>query len=578
MNQSFKTILVILFFAQGANSAEFDKQESETPSYRSFFQGSVEQARHHLSFLFMPSEKPTCVSILCKAGIGLMLSWVGGAIEDMDDMSMSNPYPAYSAYGCRLISSKLCFDAIGEGLSLVYETIRFPQMEARAKKYGKKIRSQRGANLTDEEVYDIVSQGDKENLACISRMGRYLFNTATVTYGIYRYLNNLGELVSEGFNPFSLSSEGMSCSSSTVLCRPLTTPVFLAVYMATLGYNLRELSFVTNPSSFIERGDVPFFNFFNGYNIIGFSAAFIRMQGIDVQELETIRILSKQLREINKLLGSPDIYDQYVGQLSKFDLNIYYIIRNYGNYQVFESALLTLKNLFFYFRDRPYIEVVEDASPASFLRGSGKREKREFNNSPLPRLSMGGNPEPKEMNDLPELQEKEKPKAFENIKQKNKTRGVPDTRRSKGKEKFKSTRKGERLVEKTTDDNMRKQGLENLKSLRDEYPVKVSTIDKAIGGLQKFLKAEVVFGDGNERHLQWELNNKKYFIKYEIPHGKDGSVYKGNKLNRILNILEVGYLVGLNEEQINSYIEENQRYNLLRFPKFLHFLIGHPNK
>jgi hypothetical protein len=576
MNQFFKKILVILFLIQGVHSAEFDKRQDGTPSYRSFFQGSVEQVRNHLSFLFIPSEKPTYASVLCKAGAGLMLSWVAGAIEDMDDMSASNPYHAYPAYGCRMISSKLCFDAIGEGLSLVYETIHFPQMEARAKKHGGRICSQRGTNLTDQEVYDIVSQGGKENLAYLSRMGRYLFNTATITYGVYIYLNNLGELVNEGFNPFSFSSEGMSCSTSTLLCRPLTTPVFLALYMATLGYNLRELSFATNISSFIKRGDVPFFNFFNGYSIIAFSAAFIRMQGIDPQELETVRILSKQIREISKLLGGPDPYDQYVGRLSKFDLNVYYGIRNYGNYQLFESALLTLKNLFFYFRDRPYIEVIESPSPAPFLRHPRKMEKSELN-----KPFSGNDPVPEKIEYFPDFEEKKKPEASENIKQKTKTRGVPDIRRSKGKEKSRNRGKERGFpLEKPTDDkeDMRHQRLEKLKSLREQYPVKVLTIDRALKDLQNFLDAEVVLGDGNERRLQWELNNKKYFIKYETPHGKDSSVYKGNKLDRILNILEVGYLIGLNEEEINSYIAENQRYNLLRFPKFIGYLIGHPNK
>ncbi len=510
MTQYFKKILVILFFIQGAHSAEFDKQQDEASSYRSFFQGSVNQVRNHLSFLFMPSEKPTYASVLCKAGVGLMLSWVAGAIEDIDDMSASNPYHAYPAYGCRMISSKLCFDAIGEGLSLVYETIHFPQIEARAKKHGGRIRSQRGTNLTDQEVYDIVSQGEKENLAYLSRMGRYLFNTATITYGVYIYLNNLEALVSEGFNPFSLSSEGMSCSTSTLLCRPLTTPVFLALYMATLGYNLRELSFATNISSFIKRGDVPFFNFFNGYSIIAFSASFIRMQGIDPQELETVRILSKQLREISKLLGGPDPYDQYIGKLSKFDLNVYYSIRNYGNYQVFESALLTLKNLFFYFRDRPYIEVIKSPSPIPSLRHSTKIETRELT-KPLSESA----PVPQNTEHLSDFEEKEKPKAFENIKQKTKTRGVPDRRRSKEKEQSKNKGKERSFpLKKTTDDKsaMRHQGLETLKSLREQYPVKVLTIDKAIADLKKFLGAEVMLGDGNERHLQWELNHKKYFI------------------------------------------------------------------
>ena len=90
------------------------------------------------------------------------------------------------------------------------------------------------------------------------------------------------------------------------------------------------------------------------------------------------------------------------------------------------------------------------------------------------------------------------------------------------------------------------------------------------------MHAEVQPIDGNEYRLVWRINEKRYALKYEINHGWDSSNYAGNKLDRILNMLEVGYLVGLSGEQIHTYITENERYNLLRFPKFLCYLALNP--
>src|SRR5690606_38405512 len=136
----------------------------------------------------------------------------------------------------------------------------------------------------------------------------YLFNSIGIVNGIYVYIHQLNNFYDNGVNPFALSfPEGYSdCPSSTILCRPVTTPIFLALYTLTLLHDLRELSFIKDPASFIERGDIPFFTFFNAYGKIGLLKTMTgRLRGIDNTKLELFANHKKAYEQhIQQTLGA----------------------------------------------------------------------------------------------------------------------------------------------------------------------------------------------------------------------------------------------------------------------------------
>jgi hypothetical protein len=49
--------------------------------------------------------------------------------------------------------------------------------------------------------------------------------------------------------------------------------------------------------------------------------------------------------------------------------------------------------------------------------------------------------------------------------------------------------------------------------------------------------------------------------------------YDGNKLDRVLSIIETCYLIGLSEESVNFYIKQHNLFNLYRLDKFMYFIL-----
>ena len=361
---------------------------------------------------------------------------------------------------------------------------------------------------------------------------------------------------------------------------PSKTPLFLAFYTLTVGYNLYELSYCFNPSLFIERGNVPFVSYFNGYNKIGFAANFLRRHGLDPYELQ-------QRKAISILFSMPEIYHNYVHQISRFNLGVFYILNGYGNYQLVESVLLTGKNFFCYFKDRPYITVCEEgtvnqpqSAQISFPNQKGKRSKKRVpsqsdnqiikSSYKLSVQEIGAEPNKTYLNEP-------KDKGHQNLPKINKikTRNPADPEKaSKPLDLLK-----ERPFEEQINDNiLRKNGLETIRELRMQYPVKVVTMNKAIMDLETFLTAVSVARGGSKWKFVWKHNHKQYSLKYEIPHKYDSTNYIGNKLDWILNVLEVGFLFGLSPNVINAYLSKNQDSKILRYSKFICFLALNPNK
>jgi hypothetical protein len=245
-----------------------------------------------------------------------------------------------------------------------------------------------------------------------------------------------------------------------------------------------------------------------------------------------------------------------------------------------ESAILTFKNLICYFKELPYIEIIEDEpqvrndEPLIFSHKYEKNkiliEENTINPLVFTQLQAKGKNFPQE------IIEDSKGILVE-PKTKIKKRGTPNQNSTKPFEQG----KGKQITSSMPIDSkatLRKKGLDTIKALRNQYPVKAATITGAIKDLEKFLDAKSETIQGSEYRLVWHINGKRYAMKYETPHGWDSTNFAGNKLDRILNVLEIGYLAGLSEDQINAYIIEYESYNLLRLGKIFYYLALNPVK
>lgn len=124
-----------------------------------------------------------------------------------------------------------------------------------------------------------------------------------------------------------------------------------------------------------------------------------------------------------------------------------------------------------------------------------------------------------------------------------------------------------------SDKKIREEALQHIKELRKQHPINVKIIENELNDAKKFLKGEIVSVGGSEFSLRWKIGETQLAMNYEIPHGVDKSNYKGNKLDRVLSILEIVYLFGLSEELINKYIEEYNLQNLYRLQKYFTYIL-----
>lgn len=551
-NPYVKILLIVVSLIQVVSASDFDAEKGIWSSVK---KASV-KARETISFFLTPTQKPTWPTTLYKATTGASLMFSCNMLEDTSFLE-SYPYVNYATSSAFIIGANILFSATGDTLYLLYDAIQSPRI-------AKKIFGPHGKRTPGKEAtYNQLIEKRNQRISHCTRAGLYLINSLTMTYSTYRYANLLTSFVSEGINPFALAfpEDYPSCTSSTILCRPLTTPIFLALNLSTLIYNLRELSFFTDPT-FSKRGDVPFFSYVNGFSKAGISAEIARLKGLDLQTLEALA----------RIKNAPFLYEMYTAQykFSQLDRFLQLSIRFYGTYQVYEGAILTFKNIGSYFKRAAIIEEIRED-----ITKNTKPEKITHKEKSLSKKHKNSSLE------QPVQENKDKDIDFSNYEASSNLKYIPPEMRVKTKKRGTADPSylRENLIEVSQINEQidykaqeRERSLESIRLLRQQYPIKDRVIEKAINDLQGFLSAEKEKIDGNECRLVWYIGTKRYSLKYETAHGKDSSNYEGNKLDRILNMLEVGYLIGLNEEKIHSYIKENNRYNILRFPKFVTYL------
>lgn len=121
------------------------------------------------------------------------------------------------------------------------------------------------------------------------------------------------------------------------------------------------------------------------------------------------------------------------------------------------------------------------------------------------------------------------------------------------------------------DEKLRQEKLELLTEYRCLSQLKFQDIEREINTLVKFLpNAKIINIQGSERKLVWSTDDEDCSLKFETPHGLDGNVYKGRKLEKILNVLQAAYLWGWDKSNALNYLyEQNKCTSLERLYSFL---------
>jgi hypothetical protein len=160
-------------------------------------------------------------------------------------------------------------------------------------------------------------------------------------------------------------------------------------------------------------------------------------------------------------------------------------------------------------------------------------------------------------------------------REKKKTRGMPNLSKSLPKKAPHKASKLQRSCVIELNNDKRDAALLRIQELRKQHPIKVGIIELELKKAAKFLKGYIKPVDGSEFSLDWTIGTNRYSLNFEIPHGKDPTNYKGNKLDRVLSVLETCYLIGLSEDSAEKYINEYNLHNLYRLKKYISYIFLH---
>lgn len=386
-----------------------------------------------------------------------------------------------------------------------------------------------------------------------------------------------------GISPFAFYSPNPQCLNGEYLhrifCYPITNTVSMPLFTAMLAFNIREL-YCQFKGHQIEN-DPPFKRFFNGHFVINvswiiyqkftYSQRHYNPKSNEIILQETSYPLSAVIHTILEAKGFSDFYMGTFGIFS----NTYTFLKEQARAsivaQLFEDTPSRNDNLCSSQNPPPVHlkKLTESEKDTLYGRSEGNKNQSEITVqtnevSVHDNLSVLGN----QNIELPLLTPKTKEK----------TKGKPRKQKHFASSNSKKEVKGQK---NHTDDpekeKARRQGLERVKELRkqsNQRQIKVTAIENELNKLVEFLHGKILPVEGSKFKLEWTLSGKKVGITYEIPHGIDHTKYRGDKLKSILNVLEIGYLVGLDQEGIDDYLRLNQKSRLEKLSKFLFYVLA----
>jgi hypothetical protein len=124
--------------------------------------------------------------------------------------------------------------------------------------------------------------------------------------------------------------------------------------------------------------------------------------------------------------------------------------------------------------------------------------------------------------------------------------------------------------------NERELRLSEVSDLRNFSQVKKRVINGHFERLARELpQGSIQEIDGSEFQLHWTWQNRHYRLKYEVPHGVDGTQYKGRKLAKAINVLQVAYLWGLKRQKREDYLNAHS-CNIMNIDRLFYIFAERP--
>lgn len=551
MNMTVKSLVFLLFTMVSTHGAQIEKihTNDEPSSCWSMASSLVSLAKETSNAIFVPDETPTWGRALTKTGMGMLGHLLKYSAFDYSGRNVS----VYNV--CTWTSTTLLLNGLKEITYLVFDSITSPNLKHMARDSSK--------SHFNKDKYESLKKKRDNDLSRLSRAGELLLNSTLLLHGEYLFMldalkiNQLGVSLLSASYPKHLSQ---LCPQTNWFCRPIHTPMFILLYAASLAYNFYDLSYFKDPS-FLTRGQIPLLELVTNLARTDASANFARSYGISTRYLKQF-----ELWDQNK-------YNLYVKakKFYLFDRMIHRGMCDHGNVMIYSNFLLVLKNAGNYLW-----EMTTDEDQNIVLEpiyNESRRQRRHSQNPSLTEdqhLMFSTLPPPENVNLTAPTQTAilipKKPKI--------KKKGAPGKPRYNNDDHHQKNNSSSTIITPADIDLRRTQALIRLQELRRLYPVNVSLIDKELRKACKFLNGVVIPVTGSVYKLQWSIGPNNFAMNFETPHGQDSTQYKGNKLDRVLSVLETCYLVGLDKDQIEKLTRTYNLGHLWRLDKFMYYIFS----
>ena len=560
------------------------------------------------SSLIRPDFKPSYSfrSAAVKVGKGLVilgvkLGWetltryFNGQAPNLEE-SESNAAKLVTATGYALIVDGT-FEATNLSLLYLYKKLeeprspvkRKPQRSEQSKSHKRKpdqSHQPEEQNTEDKSLALIPVNERKEiqryhTLLKLQNLLRSSIGIMTTTFALYRYIKNIADLP-QGISIFSLSFlKDISTSNAgflNFLQAPIATPISIVFLSAGAIYNFREFA-LSWMSPRPRRGDVPLFGFINAYALIGTTAELgyltrpVPFQNMDIIDptgtnYEFIINYIQQLHEQTK----PSTLHQSIAfgnQVASFSVykNLMQILFN----SIHSFSMLRRSTVHIEEEIDSSILTEQVSKPGSNPAAAPLGESRQPNDVPSPSISQPflslyqhqiAYGEQKRRAEGTEIRQRKskatvpQPKGYDTPLTRLNDAATSLMASSRSSDTPMSERKetGELFH---IDEKTREEGLETIHRFRNLSQVSRQQINALFRRVQGILpNARTIEGDGSERQLSWSYNARRFNLKFETTHGADNNQFKGNKLEKALNVLEAAFLWNWDLKKRKEYLEQ----------------------
>lgn len=411
---------------------------------------------------------------------------------------------------------------------------------------------------------------------------RSLTNSIFSVNSMVLALINENALIRSG-NFLKFSFDDCSHEATLLGCYPIMIHGFTCLALASVAYNAKEF-YDSCTQTEIRQGDRPFMGAISGYaKMIAGGQVFAFYPPRQIYTL----LDTATGKTFNVTIGSP--LGEYIHDTLVF----------YGAYQLFSNGfqMLTNSRNLIMGNAKVLIESISSkdtvqnsalgTNPSAFSLPETPKQNPRRNRSreerSMPTHSpQGGKTAVVVPQTPPEFTEQtqQKEEKRESKKGKIKTKGTPNLFKGSAPSRNKNPKSlhqgaredipnGEGASLSQMNNPARQEMLTLINDLRKFNAVKETRIEDLLSQTRKFLQGSIHNIDGSERAIVFYRGDQRISIKFEGPHGTDGSVYQGWKLKRVLNAIETAYMYNWDEESIRKYMTDHSITRFYQVPVHL---------